>query len=50
MKTMKIIGLILGIGLGIFLGSVAYFHFCLLVMKLAVWYWDYMGFHGLLMT
>lgn len=44
MKTMKIIGLILGVGLGIFLGLVVYFHYCLLVMKSAMWYYDYMGF------
>lgn len=44
MKRMKTICLVLGIGLGIFLGLVAYFHYYLLVMKLVVRYCDYMGF------
>ena len=44
MNVVKIIGLILGVGLGIPLGLIAYFHYCLLVMKLATWYYDYMGF------
>ncbi len=48
MKTVKTVGLILGVGLGIILGIpwvlAAYFHYSLSVMKLAMRYYDYMGF------